>query len=357
MDIATGNLNVRPARSEPGPHHVIAWRATVRAGQLRAQSGECEVPVAVPPAEVVFPTVLAGPSISTEVLTSDGWKGAAPDRYAGPPLRAAKLNWETACAVVEDRGSAEIVELRDTRVIERRRFAWGDDRWLDVLFFDVGDAIAFGDGIVATADPFTTRLAGQTIESRFLSLDMAHSDELASFFNAFGAPPDLGFAGDMRWPSRDWSSGDGRWISLARLRQLRAGLDEALSRHSLPGADWRLGLDARGQRLRPSYGQVRSHAGGRLLWRLDLWEAISVALASDLERGAIGFCEAPIGRGSATRPCGRPLVVSRVGRRLYCSERCHTRAGTRAYKLSVRARRAGQATTGTTPNGANPPEV
>ncbi len=357
MDLRTGTLNIRPARSEPGPHHVIAWRTVERQGRLDTHLGAPDVAADAPSADVVWSTILGGASVSTEVLTVDGWKDAASDRYAGPPLRAADLSWDEASSAATSPGSSDQIELRAARSVARRRFALGVDRWLDALLFDVGDAIAFGEAIVATADPFSTRLAGQTIESRFLSLDMAHPDELAQFFNVFGAPPDLGYPGHAPWSGQGWSAADGRWISLARLRQLQGAFDAFLRLGRLPGADERFGRDAHGRWRRPAYGDVRSDGRGRPLWHFDLWEAIGVALAADLDQGEIGFCEAPLGRGMATRRCGRPFVASREGRRMYCSERCHTRAGTRAYKLALKARKTGQAATGITPSDAAQLEV
>ena len=345
MDLPTTSLVRHPVRGlDPGPHRVIAWRASARPRGLHGLlAGPADFHVAgerlaIEPWTAWQMLLHETPAVVEVGRPGRHWKqapvseslGRAALRGAGEVLDG-PWGWPGAPIPVPEYLGAEAAIVR---TVERRRYSLPEQEgWLDVTLFGVGPAVEFDAAERGHVDASAARLDGQPLAAAFLALDLRR-DEIGRFFETFGAPPDLGYDGSGPWSGVPWSERDRRWVSLARIGQVQDGLIAALQAGRLPGADWRLGAMGTDPSTSPAYGEILADERGAPVWRLDLWQAIEAMAALDLARGAIAFCEAPKEHGKG-EPCGRPFVVQRQGRR-YCSARCQSRVTTQRYERSAR---------------------
>lgn len=187
---------------------------------------------------------------------------------------------------------------------------------LDVYLADVGEAVEFDPEPNGWADSLVAEQEGAGLVDAFLALDLdpdrylAADEEIAGFFETFGAPPELGDARDSYWsPGR-------RFISLKRIREVRAALPWR-------SADPTKRPDPALIEMSPA-GTITVSETGEPVLEANLWELLAIEVMSLARQDHLGYCEASL--PYSVLPCAKPFVRKRGDRGRFCSDTCRARA-------------------------------
>lgn len=250
--------------------------------------------------------------------TSDPPGVGAGDTYSGP--------YESLTLVLADVGPA--YELHQSAALDRLQRAAS----AQVLTESERDDIF-------TCDPLGAELDGRNVGAAFLALDPADERQVSAFFEAFGGPPEVDESRRFYRPpgatpviEAEWMDGP-PWISLARLRQLHAGLSEQMAAGSFVSAlDWWLGHPVRAafevSPHVPPMGVVQFVDGIPTL-DADLWQLVLLSAAESRRENRVAYCSAPLA-GVLGGVCGQPFVPRRAGE-VYHSDQCRSRATSKRY--------------------------